>query len=203
MEQLRFDGRAAIVTGAGRGIGRAHALLLASRGAKVVVADYGGAVDGTGSSSGPAEEVAEEIRAAGGDAVACCASVAEEEGAALIVDTAMSSFGRLDIVVNNAGISDKHLFGDLTSEQFRRMMDVHFFGTLYVTKAAWPHLVEVGNGRIVNTITRPYPPRRRRRRCHHRSENSGAAQPGDGAHGPRTGVGDDGLPCPRVVCARG
>jgi NAD(P)-dependent dehydrogenase (short-subunit alcohol dehydrogenase family) len=153
MEQLRYDGRAAIVTGGGRGIGRAHALLLAARGAKVVVADYGGAVDGSGSSSGPAEEVAGEIRAAGGEAVACYASVAEEAGAASIVDTALSSFGRLDIVVNNAGISDKHLFGDLTNEQFRTMMDVHFFGTLYVTKAAWPHLVEAGYGRVVNTMS--------------------------------------------------
>jgi NAD(P)-dependent dehydrogenase (short-subunit alcohol dehydrogenase family) len=153
MDELRFDGRAAVVTGAGRGIGRTHALLLAARGAKVVVADYGGAVDGTGSSSGPAEEVVEEIRAAGGEAMACHASVAEEAGAAAIVDTALSSFGRLDIVVNNAGISDKHLFGDLTNEQFRRMVDVHFFGTLYVTKAAWPHMVDAGYGRIVNTMS--------------------------------------------------
>jgi hypothetical protein len=153
VDELRFDDRVAVVTGAGRGIGRCHALLLASRGAKVVVADYGGALDGTGSSAAPAAKVAAEIRAAGGEAVPSFASVAQEEGAAAIVQAALDEFGRLDIVVNNAGISDKHLFGDLTIAQFRRMMDVHFFGTLHVIKAAWPHLVEAGYGRIVNTMS--------------------------------------------------
>ena len=153
MNELRFDGRAVVVTGAGRGIGRSHALLLASRGAKVLVADYGTAIDGSGSSGDTAAEVAKEIEANGGEAVACCASVADEEGAAAIVDRAIEHFGRLDVVVNNAGISDKHPFGDLSHEQFRRMMEVHFFGTLYVTKAAWPHLVEADHGRVVNTTS--------------------------------------------------
>jgi len=153
MTELRFDGRAVVVTGAGRGIGRSHALLLASRGAQVVVADYGAELDGSGSSSEPAQQVVDEIEAAGGEAVACHASVAEEDGAASIVATALERFGRLDAVINNAGISDMHRFEDLTIEQFRRMIDVHFLGTVLVTKHAWPHLVEAGYGRVVNTTS--------------------------------------------------
>jgi hypothetical protein len=153
MIELRFDGRAVVVTGAGRGIGRSHALLLASRGAKIVVADYGAELDGSGSSSEPAQQVVGEIEAAGGEAVACHASVAEEDGAAAIVETALERFGRLDAVVNNAGISDMHPFEDLSLEQFRRMIDVHYLGTVLVTKHAWPHFVEAGYGRVVNTTS--------------------------------------------------
>jgi len=153
MTELRFDERAVVVTGAGRGIGRSHALLLASRGAKVVVADYGAELDGSGSSKDPAERVVKEIEANGGEAVTCCASVAEEDDAASIIETALESFGRLDAVINNAGISDMHLFGDLSIEQFRRMIDVHFLGTVLVTKFAWPHFIEAGYGRIVNTTS--------------------------------------------------
>lgn len=153
MSELRFDDRVAIVTGAGRGIGRGHALLLAQKGASVVVADYGVDPDGKGRSSVPAEEVAREITDLGGSAVACCASVADEREAASIVDTALDSFGRLDIVVNNAGIHDPAPFEELSIEQFRAMLDVHFFGTLYVIRAAWPHLRSAGYGRIVNTVS--------------------------------------------------
>ena len=153
MDELRFDGRAVVITGAGRGIGRSHALLLAARGAQVVVADFGAELDGTATSRAPAEDVVKEIEANGGEAVACYASVAEEEGAAAIVECALERFGRLDAVINNAGISDKHLFGDLSSEQFRRMMAVHFFGTVHVTKAAWPHFVSAQYGRVVNTTS--------------------------------------------------
>ena len=153
MEQLRFDGRVAIVTGAGRGVGRAHARLLAARGAQVVVADLGGQLDGTGSSSAPADEVVKEIQAAGGTAVSCFASVASEEGAATIVGTALEAFGQLDVVVNNAGISEPDWFDDLTADRFRRMVDVHYMGTVNVTKAAWPHLRDSGSGRIVNTCS--------------------------------------------------
>jgi NAD(P)-dependent dehydrogenase (short-subunit alcohol dehydrogenase family) len=152
VSELRFDGRSVVITGAGRGIGRSHALLLASRGARVVVADIGGQLDGSGSSAEPAEQVVKEILAAGGEAVACHASVSEQDGAATIVNTAVDAFGQLDIVINNAGISDAAAFSDLTVEQFSRMIDVHYFGTLYVLKAAWPHLKATG-GRVVNTCS--------------------------------------------------
>jgi NAD(P)-dependent dehydrogenase (short-subunit alcohol dehydrogenase family) len=153
MDELRFDDRVVVVTGAGRGIGRSHALLFAERGARVVVADYGVAIDGRGASSGPADEVVSEIRAAGGQGLACFADVSEESAATTIVEVALDTFGRLDAVVNNAGINDPAPFEDLTTEQFRRMMDVHFFGTLFVTQAAWRHFRATGYGRIVNTAS--------------------------------------------------
>jgi len=103
MSELRFDDRVAIVTGAGRGIGRAHAVELAARGARVVVADFGGDIDGSGASTAPADDVVGEIRAAGGEAVACYGSVAIEVEATAIVETALDTYGRLDVVVNNAG----------------------------------------------------------------------------------------------------
>ena len=150
---MRFDDRVAIVTGAGRGIGRCHALSLASRGAKVVVADYGVALDGTGASTEPAQRVVKEIQAAGGEAVSCHASVTDEAGAASMVETALDAYGRLDVLVNNAGINDPELFEDLTAEQFRRMCEVQYLGTVYVTRAAWPHFVKARRGRIVNTCS--------------------------------------------------
>jgi NAD(P)-dependent dehydrogenase (short-subunit alcohol dehydrogenase family) len=153
MEELRFDGRVVVVTGAGRGIGRSHALLFGSKGARVVVADVGTGIDGDGSSQSPADEVVAEIRASGGEAVASYASVADEAGATSIVKKAIEAFGRLDAVVNNAGIHDPARFESLTVDHFRRMVDVHFFGTLLVLKAAWPHFVAAGYGRIVNTVS--------------------------------------------------
>ena len=149
-----LEGHVALVTGAGRGIGRAHALLLASRGAKLVVADYGGNLEGTSSASSmPADDVAAEIRAAGGEAIAHCGSVAEPDEAAAMVAAAMDSWGRLDIVVNNAGISDLKLFVDIGADGFRRMIDVHYMGTVNVTMAAWPHMTRAGYGRVVNTCS--------------------------------------------------
>ena len=154
MTELRFDGRTVIVTGAGRGVGRSHALAFAERGARVVVADLGGAIDGSGSSSDPADEVVKEIVAGGGEAVACYASVAEEAGAASIVDAAIDSFGSVDVVVNNAGIAAPlDWIEDLTTGDYRRMVEVHQLGTVYVTKAAWPHMMKAGYGRIVNTTS--------------------------------------------------
>jgi NAD(P)-dependent dehydrogenase (short-subunit alcohol dehydrogenase family) len=150
---LRFDGQVALVTGSARGVGRCHALTLAARGAKVVVADYGGSSDGHGSSSEPANQVVEEITAAGGEAVACHASVTEEAGAAAMVQAALDTWGGLDIVINNAGIGDPERFEDQTIEQFRRMLDVQYLGTVFVTKAAWAHFIDVGCGRIVNTCS--------------------------------------------------
>ena len=153
MNQLRFDGRVAIVTGAGRGVGRCHALLLASRGAKVVIADLGGELNGSGSSAGPADDVAKEVQANGGDAVACHASVADESGARSIVETAIQAYGRVDVVLNNAGIADPDWFEDLSLERIRRMVEVHYLGTVYVTHAAWPHMIDAGFGRVVNTCS--------------------------------------------------
>ena len=153
MSELRFDGRSVIVTGGGRGFGRCHALLLASRGARVVVADYGVNLDGTGSSREAAEQVVKEIEAIGGEAVACFASVADEEGAASIVATALDAFGRLDVVVNNAGTSDPDWFDDTDLERFRRMTAHQYFGTVHVCKAAWPHLKAAEHGCIVNTTS--------------------------------------------------
>jgi NAD(P)-dependent dehydrogenase (short-subunit alcohol dehydrogenase family) len=150
----RFDDRVAIVTGSGRGLGRAYALLLASRGASVVVNDYDAPVNGDGRAEpGAAEAVVDEIRAAGGRAVANTGSVAADDTADALVDAAVSSFGRVDIVVNNAGIQVAGPFAELTHEQLRRVMDVHFFGTAFLCQAAWPHLVDAGNGRIVNTVS--------------------------------------------------
>jgi hypothetical protein len=153
MAQLRFDGRVAVVTGAGRGIGREHALLLASRGAAVVVNDFGGATDGSGASTTPADEVVAEIVAAGGKAVANHLSVAADGAGEAIVGTACEHFGRIDIVVSNAGIFRNKPFAEHTLDDFRRVMDVHFYGTLAVCHAAWPHFVRAGYGRIVNTTS--------------------------------------------------
>ncbi len=153
MDELRFDGRVAVVTCAGRGLGRTHALLLASRGAAVVVADLGADIAGSGTSDGPAHDVVDEIKGTGGQAVACVASVANETGARSIIETALSSFGRVDVVVNNAGIADKHRFEELSTDQFSRMIEVHYYGTLFTTRAAWPHFLAADYGRIVNTTS--------------------------------------------------
>jgi NAD(P)-dependent dehydrogenase (short-subunit alcohol dehydrogenase family) len=154
MTNLQFDGRVALITGAGRGIGRGYARLLGARGARVVVADYGGSLEGTGGSSHePADEVVAEIRAAGGEAVASYASVADPNGAASMVEAAMDSFGRLDIVINNAGISNLQFFEELSLDDFRRNADVHYMGTVHVLKAAWPHLCKAKYGRVINTCS--------------------------------------------------
>lgn len=151
MAEIGFEGRVAIVTGAGGGLGRAHALLLASRGAQVVVNDLGGAVDGTGASAGPAQQVVDEIEAAGGVAVADTNSVATPEGGDAMVKTALEAFGRVDIVVNNAGILRDKSFANMTPEVWDPVIDVHLRGAVCVTRAAWPHLRDQAYGRVIST----------------------------------------------------
>jgi NAD(P)-dependent dehydrogenase (short-subunit alcohol dehydrogenase family) len=147
-------GRTAIVTGAGRGIGRAAAQILAKMGASVVVNDLGAALDGRGADSAPAEQVAREIREAGGRAVANRDSVAEWEGAKRIVQTALDSFGSADILVNNAGLSAGKPIWELDAELFERVCDSHVKGTFFCTRHAVPHMKAKGWGRIVNLVSR-------------------------------------------------
>ncbi|KAA0107710.1 SDR family NAD(P)-dependent oxidoreductase [Mycolicibacterium sp. P1-5] len=153
MTQLRFDGRTAIVTGAGGNpsIGRAHALLLAARGANVIVNDIGRTVAPGYAGVASADEVAAEIRAAGGNAVADSHSVATEGGARGIVQTAIDTFGRLDILINNAGISIAAEFDEMTADDIRQHIDINLMGTIWTCRAAWPHMKAQGYGRIVNT----------------------------------------------------
>jgi len=149
--EIRLDHRVAIVTGAGAGLGRSHALAIAARGAKVVVNDLGGRVDGTGAAKSPADGVVEEIRAAGGEAVANYDSVATPEGARAIVQTALDAFGTVDIVVNNAGIIRYKKFMDHTPEDFNANLAVHLCGSFYVSQAAFPIMKEKRYGRLVFT----------------------------------------------------
>lgn len=148
-----LDGRVAIVTGAGGGLGRSHALLLAQRGAKVVVNDLGVSRSGEGAAADPADAVVAEITDAGGDAVANHDSVADVDGAAAIVETALDTYGRIDIVVNNAGFLRDRSFAKMTPDEIVPVVEVHLLGSMYVTLAAWPHLREQGHGRIVNTTS--------------------------------------------------
>ena len=151
MADLGFDGKVAIITGAGGGLGRQHALLLASRGAQIVVNDLGGGVDGTGGSEGPAHTVGEEIEAVGGIAVADTHSVASPEGGAAIVKTALDAFGRVDIVINNAGILRDKTFHNMDAELLDPVIDVHLKGAFNVTRPAWVTMREQGYGRVVST----------------------------------------------------
>jgi NAD(P)-dependent dehydrogenase (short-subunit alcohol dehydrogenase family) len=151
--QLDFTGQIAIVTGAGQGLGRSHALLLAARGAKLLVNDPGPALDGAGGSAIPAEEVVAEIRAAGGEAYANFDSVATNEGAKAIIEAAIAQFGRVDILICNAGIRISQPIVDVDDEAWRRTMAVHLDGTLFTTRAAWPHMLRQNYGRVVFTAS--------------------------------------------------
>ena len=153
MTDIGFDGQVAIVTGAGHGLGRQHALQFAARGARVVVNDLGGAVDGSGSDAGPAQQVADEINAAGGEAVADTNSVASQRGGEAIVQTAVDAFGRVDIVVNNAGILRDKAFHNLTPELLDSVLQVHLYGAFWVTLPAWKLMREQNYGRVVNTTS--------------------------------------------------
>jgi NAD(P)-dependent dehydrogenase (short-subunit alcohol dehydrogenase family) len=151
MSDIRFDGRTAIVTGAGAGLGKSHALELARRGAAVVVNDLGGAVDGTGGSSSAAQAVVDEIKAAGGQAMAHGANVSRPDEVADMVDQAIKTFGKIDILVNNAGILRDRSFSKMTLEDFEAVVTVHLMGSLTCTKAVWDHMKENNYGRIAMT----------------------------------------------------
>lgn len=151
MSELRFDDRVAVITGAGRGLGRAYALLLASKGAKVVVNDPGVSMKGDGVDAGPAEAVVQEIKAAGGEAVANTDSVATPEGGQAMIDTALNSYGRIDILIHNAGIVRRGMLDELSYEDFEDVLDVHLRGGFHVVRAAFPHMKKAGYGRIVMT----------------------------------------------------
>jgi NAD(P)-dependent dehydrogenase (short-subunit alcohol dehydrogenase family) len=151
MAEIRFDGRVAIVTGAGTGLGRSHALGLAARGAKVVVNDLGVSRDGTGSSSEAADAVVAEIIAMGGDAMAHGCDVSDEDGVIDMVAQAMTAWGRVDIVVNNAGILRDKTFAKMDMADFRKVVDVHLIGSANVAHACWPIMREQKYGRIVFT----------------------------------------------------
>ena len=153
MAEVRFDGRVAIVTGAGGGLGRSHALLLASRGAKVVVNDLGGAFDGTGAGSAMADKVVEEIRSAGGEAVPNYDGVDTWQGGQGIVKTAVDAFGKVDILINNAGILRDKSFMKMEEEDIDKVFAVHLKGAFNVTKAAFPVMRENNYGRIVMTTS--------------------------------------------------
>jgi NAD(P)-dependent dehydrogenase (short-subunit alcohol dehydrogenase family) len=142
-----------VVTGGGRGLGRAYALLLAERGARVVVNDLGGSVGGEGADAGPATEVAEEILAAGGTAIADASDVADPAGAATLVGTAVARFGRLDAVVNNAGIVEWAGFPDIDEANLAHHLAVHVHGSFNTVLAAWPHLVQSPAARVVMTTS--------------------------------------------------
>ncbi len=154
MDKINFDGRVAIVTGAGAGLGRVYALELAKRGAKVVVNDYGGARDGSGEGSAtPADKVVAEIKAAGGEAVANYDNVATEQGGQNIVKTAVDAFGRVDILINNAGILRDKSFLKMEPENWKAVQDVHLHGAYHVTRPAMAVMRENGYGRIVMTTS--------------------------------------------------
>lgn len=151
MTELRFDKRVAVITGAGRGLGAAYARLLASRGAKVVVNDPGVSMAGDGSDVGPAQQVVDEIRAAGGDAVANVDSIATPEGGQAVVDAALSQYGRVDILIHNAGIVRRALLREMSFQDFESVLDVHLRGGFHVVRAAFPFMCEARYGRIVLT----------------------------------------------------
>ena len=153
MDKIDFTGRVAIVTGAGGGLGRLHALGLAARGAKVLVNDLGGAVDGSGGSVGAAQKVVDEIKAAGGEAIANGASVTDFAAVQAMVQQAIDAWGRVDILVNNAGILLDKSFAKMEIDDFRQVVDVHLMGAVHTCKAVWPHMVAQKYGRILMTTS--------------------------------------------------
>jgi NAD(P)-dependent dehydrogenase (short-subunit alcohol dehydrogenase family) len=152
-DEISFDGRVAIVTGAGGGLGRSHALLLAERGASIVVNDLGGDVHGNGGSDSAAQKVVDEIKARGGNAIANHDSVATPDGGRAIVKTAVDAFGKVDIVINNAGILRDKAFHKMDDDMINAVIDVHLKGAFFVTKPAFEIMRDQGYGRIVSTTS--------------------------------------------------
>lgn len=150
---LDFTGRVAIVTGAGGGLGRQHALALAARGAKVLVNDLGGSVNGSGGSTGAAQAVVDEIVAAGGHALANVASVTDPVAVQAMVQQALDAWGRVDVLVNNAGILRDKSFAKMSLEDFRLVVEVHLMGAVHCTHAVWPHMMAQQYGRVVMTTS--------------------------------------------------
>jgi NAD(P)-dependent dehydrogenase (short-subunit alcohol dehydrogenase family) len=151
MPDFRFDNRVAVITGAGRGLGRAYALLLASRGAKIVVNDPGGSLKGDGVDVGPAQAVVDEIKASGGQAVACTESVATPAGGKAIIQAAIDAYGRIDILIHNAGIVRRASLKEMSYEDFESVVDVHMRGAFHVVRPAFPLMCAARYGRIVLT----------------------------------------------------
>ena len=150
---MDFTGRVAVVTGAGGGLGKQHALALAARGAKVLVNDLGGMLDGSGGSPVAAQQVVDEITAAGGVALANGASVTDYAAVQAMIEQAIAAWGRVDILVNNAGILRDKSFAKMELADFRSVLDVHLMGAVHCCKAAWPHMVAQKHGRIVMTTS--------------------------------------------------
>jgi NAD(P)-dependent dehydrogenase (short-subunit alcohol dehydrogenase family) len=153
MTDLGYDGKVAVITGGAGGLGRQHALLLAERGARIVINDLGGSVSGEGDDDSPAQTTAKEIEGLGGVAVADGHSVATPEGGEAIIQTAVDAFGQVDIVINNAGILRDKSFHNMTDELLEPVLDVHLKGAFYVTVPAWRRMREQGYGRVVNTAS--------------------------------------------------
>jgi NAD(P)-dependent dehydrogenase (short-subunit alcohol dehydrogenase family) len=170
--ELRFDDRVAVITGAGRGLGRAYALLLASRGARIVVNDTGGSLKGEGADSAPAQELVQEIGASGGEAVASTTSVSTPAGGAAIIETALDHYGRIDVLIHNAGIVRAAPLAEMSQEDFDAVLDVHLRGAFHVLRRALPSMYAAEYGRVVLTssIGGLY--------GNHRQANYGAAKAG-------------------------
>ena len=151
MEDLRFDGRVAVVTGGGRGLGRSHALLLGRQGCKVVVNDTGAAIKGEGGDEGPAQDVVDEIKAMGGEAVACTESVATMQGGQAIVRAALDAWGRIDVLIHNAGNVRYGTLSEISYEDFKSVVDVHLMGAFHMVRPAFPLMAAQNYGRIVLT----------------------------------------------------
>jgi NAD(P)-dependent dehydrogenase (short-subunit alcohol dehydrogenase family) len=151
MTDKRFDGRVAVITGAGRGLGREYAHLLGSKGAKVVVNDSGSSIKGEGVDASPAQQVVREVKSSGGDAIACTESVATFEGGKAIIDAALARYGRIDILIHNAGNVRYGSMEEMTQQDFEAVVDVHLMGAFHVVRHAFPVMARAGYGRIVLT----------------------------------------------------